>query len=106
MDNQCLVVLSKFAVAARQAIGPMNPAKLIKDAEYSAHVFDRVFAQGDEALILLALEVQSLLSLNTESAGKPIASIAAIKPELKENPKSETSKVEVKEQKYMFGARS
>lgn len=105
MDNQCLVVLSKFAVAARQVIGPVNPAKLIKDAEYSADVFDRVFAQGDEALILLALEVQSLLSLNTESTAKHSASIVPIKPELKESLK-EPAKTEVKEQKYMFGARS
>lgn len=48
MDNQCLVVLSKFSVAARKIIGAVNPAKLIKDPKYATEVFEQVDALGDE----------------------------------------------------------
>ena len=30
MDNQCLVVLSKFSVAARKVVGAVNPAQAWK----------------------------------------------------------------------------
>ncbi|ACT48794.1 hypothetical protein [Methylotenera mobilis] len=85
MDNQCLVVLSKFSVAARKVVGAVNPAKLIKDRQYATEVFERVDALGDEELILLSLDLQLLLGLLTPSS-------------------NETSSVPP--QKYMMGARS
>ncbi|MDP2153509.1 MAG: hypothetical protein Q8J66_07615 [Methylotenera sp.] len=57
MDNQCLIVLSKFSVAARKIIGPVNPAKLIKDNQYATEIFEQVDALGDEELILLSSEI-------------------------------------------------
>ncbi len=85
MDNQCLVVLSKFSVAARKVIGAVNPAKLLRDRTYSADVFQKVDAMGDEELILLSLDLQNMLGLLDISTIKDLASA---------------------EKKYMFGARS
>ncbi|HBA09638.1 MAG: hypothetical protein CTY35_06310 [Methylotenera sp.] len=70
MDNQCLVVLSKFSVAARKIIGAVNPAKLIKDPKYATEVFEQVDALGDEELILLSLDLQLLLGLLTPSSNE------------------------------------
>ena len=95
MDSNGLVLLSKFSVSARRLIGSVNPAKLIKDSEYSAEVFQKAFELGDEELFMLALEVQTMLGLLANSA--PAAStqkVAAIKTAV------------VEEKKYMFGARS
>ena len=86
MDNQCLVVLSKFSVAARKVIGAVNPAKLIKDRQYATEIFERVDALGDEELILLSLDLQLLLGLLTPSSSNETSSIPP--------------------QKYMMGARS
>lgn len=85
MDNQCLVVLSKFSVAARKVIGAVNPAKLLKDRTYSAEVFQKVDAMGDEELILLSLDLQNILGLLEISSGQQPSTV---------------------EKKYMFGARN
>lgn len=97
MDNKALVLLSKFSVSARRLIGSVNPAKLLKDSEYSAEVFSRVAELGDEELVLLSLEVQSMLGLmNTDvpTVKHAADNVVPIKP------------VEENQQKYMFGARS
>ena len=93
MDNNNLILLSKFSVSARRLIGAVNPAKLIKDSEYSTEVFQKAFEFGDEELIMLALEVQKMLGLITD------ISPSAVKPK-----PAKTD--EVVEKKYMFGARS
>jgi len=95
MDNKSLVLLSKFSVSARRLIGSVNPARLLKDTEYSAEIFQKAFELGDEELIMLSLEVQTMLGLiaPTTIVEKP-AKVVTIKP------------VEEIEKKYMFGARS
>ena len=95
MDSNGLVLLSKFSVSARRLIGAVNPAKLIKDSEYSADVFQKAFEVGDEELIMLALEVQTMLGLLATSA--PTASAAKVAP---------IKTVIAEDKKYMFGARS
>ena len=95
MDSNGLVLLSKFSVSARRLIGSVNPAKLIKDSEYSAEVFQKAFELGDEELIMLALEVQTMLGLLANSA--PAASTQKVAP---------IKTVVAEEKKYMFGARS
>ncbi len=95
MDNSGLVLLSKFSVSARRLIGSVNPAKLIKDSEYSAEVFQKAFEMGDEELIMLSLEVQTMLGLISDTASP--ASSAKIAP---------IKAAEVPEKKYMYGARS
>lgn len=85
MDNQCLVTLSKFSVAARKVIGAVNPAKLLKDRNYSAEIFEKVDEMGDEELVLLSLDLQNMLGL-LGTAPSPEASTP--------------------EKKYMFGARN
>ncbi|WP_235272731.1 hypothetical protein [Methylotenera versatilis] len=95
MDNKSLVLLSKFSVSARRLIGSVNPAKLIKDSEYSAEVFQKAFELGDEELIMLSLEVQAMLGLIiVSSSAESTAKVTTIKPAAEP------------EQKYMFGARS
>lgn len=84
MDNQCLVLLSKFSVAARKAIGTINPAKMIRDRHYAIEVFQQVDEIGDEELIMLSLDLQNLLGL----LGPAINEIAP-----------------AEEKKYVFGAR-
>jgi hypothetical protein len=81
-------------VSARRLIGVVNPAKLIKDSEYSAQIFQKVSEMGDEELILLSLEVQNMLGLMAVSATPPATKVVPIKS------------VEAVEQKYMYGARS
>ena len=63
MDNECLIKLSKFSVLARKVIGPVNAAKMIKDSSYGLDVFQKVDELGDEALILLSLDLQSMLGM-------------------------------------------
>ncbi len=94
MENRGLVLLSKFSVSARRLIGVVNPARLIKDSEYSAQIFQKVFEMGDEELILLSLEVQNMLGLMTANATPDTTKVVSIKP------------VESPEKKYMYGARS
>ncbi|HEY0562479.1 MAG TPA: hypothetical protein VGD04_04070 [Methylophilus sp.] len=89
MDNALLVLLSKFSVAARPIIGAINPAKVLKDAEYAKKTFELADTQGDEQLLLLSLELQNKLGL-LEVDIKPPA------PTIKEEAPSE---------KYLFGAR-
>jgi hypothetical protein len=95
IDNKSLVLLSKFSVSARRLIGSVNPAKLLKDNEYSAEIFQKAFELGDEELIMLSLEVQAMLGLiTTSSAADNTTKVATVKPAAES------------EQKYMFGARS
>jgi hypothetical protein len=94
MENRGLVLLSKFSVSARRLIGVVNPAKLIKDSEYSAQIFQKVSEMGDEELILLSLEVQNMLGMMAVSATHSAKKVVPIKA------------VEPIEQKYMYGARS
>lgn len=63
MDNQCLVLLSKFSVTARKAIGSINSAKMIRDREYAMSVFQQIDEVGDEELLLLSLDLQNMLGL-------------------------------------------
>ena len=95
MDNKSLVLLSKFSVSARRLIGSVNPAKLIKDSEYSAEIFQKTFELGDEELIMLSLEVQSMLGIITEAT--PVTNISKV---------MQIKPAEITEQKYMFGARN
>lgn len=90
MDNELLVMLSKFSVAARKVIGPVNPAKVVKDQEYAKQVFEQADALGDEELLLVSLELQNKLGLLDQKV-VPIATPA--------------KKEEVVAAKYLFGAR-
>lgn len=94
MENRGLVLLSKFSVSARRLIGVVNPAKLIKDSEYSAQIFQKVFEMGDEELIMLSLEVQNMLGMMSVNAVPDSNKVVPIKQE------------ESSDKKYMFGARS
>lgn len=103
MDNQNLVLLSKFSVSARRLIGAVNPAKLLKDNEYSAEIFNKVFELGDEELITLSLQVQNMLDQMSVSATATSAKVVSIKPVIVT---ATDSDIKSAEQKYMFGARS
>lgn len=95
MENRGLVLLSKFSVSARRLIGVVNPAKLIKDSEYSAQIFQKVFEMGDEELIMLSLEVQNMLGMmSVDAIPDTNNKVVPIKQE------------ESSDKKYMFGARS
>lgn len=90
MDNELLVMLSKFSVAARKVIGPVNPAKVVKDQEYARQVFEQADALGDEELLLVSLELQNKLGLLDQ---KVVPISAPVKKE------------EAAAAKYLFGAR-
>lgn len=89
MDNELLVMLSKFSVGARPVIGPVNPAKLLKDREYAKRVFEQVDVEGNQELLLISLELQHKLGVFDE---KPVPA---------PTPKQE----EIVAAKYLFGAR-
>lgn len=86
MDNQCLILLSKFSVAARPIVGSVNSAKMLRDRQYASEIFEHVDEVGSEELILLSLDLQNMLGLlATPTVEKPIEEVTA--------------------PKYMFGAR-
>lgn len=87
MDNQCLVLLSKFSVAARKAVGSINSAKMIRDREYATGIFQQIDEVGDEELLLLSLDLQNMLGLLKM-------------PEIEKAAKGESVT-----EKYVFGAR-
>jgi len=87
MDNQCLILLSKFSVAARKFIGSVNSAKMIRDNHYASDIFQQIDEIGDEELILLSLDLQNVLGMLKL-------------PEIEKETLHETSK-----EKYVFGAR-
>jgi Skp family chaperone for outer membrane proteins len=89
MDNELLVLLSKFSVAARKVIGPVNPAKIVKDQAYAKQVFEQADAIGEEDLLMVSLELQNKLGYFDEKA------ISVPTPK-----KEEPATV-----KYLFGAR-
>ena len=94
LDNKTLVLLSKFSVSARRVIGSVNPAKLINNSEYSAEIFQKAAEFGDEELIMLSLEVQSVLGLvTTPAAAENTSKLASNKP------------AKAAEEKYLYGAR-
>jgi len=87
MDNQCLILLSKFSVAARKFIGSVNSAKMIRDSHYASDIFQQIDEIGDEELILLSLDLQNVLGMLKM-------------PEIEKEVVQESSK-----EKYVFGAR-
>lgn len=94
MDNELLILLSKFSVVARTQIGAVNPAKLFKDTAYAEQIFEQVNQSGNEELMLLSLAVQSKLG-KLDSTSKPT------KPEYK-RPNTTEKPAEIK---YLYGAR-
>lgn len=97
MDNQSFIILSKFTVEARKVIGTVNPARLLKDADYSEAVFERVDASDDADLILLSLQLRQQLGLlDIGTSGKEAM------PELA---MEQLSAPTLPAGKYMFGAR-
>jgi hypothetical protein len=87
MDNQCLILLSKFSVAARKFIGSVNSAKMIRDSHYASDIFQQIDEIGDEELILLSLDLQNVLGMLKL-------------PEMEKEVVHESAK-----EKYVFGAR-
>ncbi|HEY8353744.1 MAG TPA: hypothetical protein VIK69_01860 [Methylophilaceae bacterium] len=63
MDNQSFITLSKFTIEARKVIGTVNPARLLKDADYSEAVFEKVDASDNIELISLSLQLRHELGL-------------------------------------------
>jgi len=91
MDNQCLILLSKFSVAARKFIGSVNSAKMIRDSHYASDIFQQIDEIGDEELILLSLDLQNVLGMLKM-------------PEIEKEKEKEVVQESSKE-KYVFGAR-
>lgn len=79
MDNQCLILLSKFSVAARPFVGSVNSAKLIRDSQYAAEIFEQVDEIGNEELILLSLDLQNMLGMLSSPAVEKVEQPAAPK---------------------------
>jgi hypothetical protein len=89
MNNDLLILLSKFAVAARKVIGPVNPAKIINDRAYANAIFERINAEADETQLVLALDLQNQLGMLGASESKKTTDPASNKTH----------------KKYMFGPR-
>ncbi len=89
MNNDLLILLSKFAVAARKVIGPVNPAKIVNDQEYAANIFEKINAEADETLLILALDLQNQLGMLGATDSKKATDAPANTPK----------------EKYIFGPR-
>lgn len=70
MNNDLLILLSKFVVTARKVIGPVNPAKIVTDKAYASAIFERINAEADETLLVLALDLQNKLGMLDITPGK------------------------------------
>ena len=97
MDNQSFITLSKFTVEARKVIGTVNPARLLKDADYSESIFEKVDASDDADLILLSLQLRQQLGLLDSKATEPEM--------MAEMSMEQVTAPSLPAGKYMFGAR-
>ncbi|NOS98547.1 MAG: hypothetical protein HOP25_08775 [Methylotenera sp.] len=91
MDGKTFALLSKFTIAARKVAGSINPSKLITDKHYANEVFWKVNHLGDEALIMMSLDLQNQLGMLTPVVDKTPTAIPAVSIET--------------DKKYLFGAR-
>lgn len=89
MNNETFMLLSKFTVSARKVAGSINPTKLINDQHYANEVFWKVNQIGDEALIMMSLDLQHRLGMLKSDAAELPTSNHALPVE----------------KKYVFGAR-
>jgi hypothetical protein len=97
MDNQSFITLSKFTVEARKVIGTVNPARLLKDANYSETIFEKVDASDDTDLILLSLQLRQQLGLLEAEASES--------EKMPEMTLEQVATPPLPAGKYMFGAR-
>lgn len=91
MNNETFMLLSKFTVSARKVAGSINPTKLINDQHYANEVFWKVNQIGDEALVMMSLDLQYRLGM--------------LKPNAPTQPISNSNAELPVEKKYVFGAR-
>jgi len=97
MDNQSFITLSKFTVEARKVIGTVNPARLLKDADYSETIFEKVDASDNADLILLSLQLRQQIGLLESETTEP--------KKVHEMAIEQTATPSLPAGKYMFGAR-
>lgn len=91
MNNETFILLSKFTVSARKVAGSINPSKLMTDKHYANEVFWKINQIGDEALIMMSLEIQHQLGMLSPTDKQALPVIA---------------EKTVTDNKYIFGARS
>jgi hypothetical protein len=94
MDGKTFALLSKLTITARKVAGSINPSKLITDKHYANEVFWKVNHLGDEALIMMSLDLQNQLGMLTPVADKMIPATTS----------TPTVSIET-DKKYLFGAR-
>lgn len=58
MNKEALLLLARFSVRARKFVGYINSRKLGSDPAYRAEICARIFAEGDEESMLIALQLK------------------------------------------------
>lgn len=60
MNKEALLLLARFSVRARKFVGHIDSNKLGADSAYRAAVCAKVFADGDEETMLMAVQLKDL----------------------------------------------
>jgi hypothetical protein len=60
-------------------VGSVNSAKMIRDSQYAAEIFEQVDEIGNEELILLSLDLQNMLGMLASPAAEKVEQPAAPK---------------------------
>lgn len=58
MNKEALLLLARFSVRARKFVGHIDSRKLGSDPAYRAEICARIFADGDEETMLMALQLK------------------------------------------------
>ncbi len=61
MTKDGLLLLGRFSVRARRFVGHIDSRRLGDDAAYRAEICAKIFAEGDEETMLMAMQLKDLL---------------------------------------------
>lgn len=60
MNKEALLLLARFSVRARKFVGHIDSRKLGSDSAYRSEVCAKVFADGDEETMLMAMQLKDV----------------------------------------------
>lgn len=62
MNQELFKLLSSFVVRTRKVTGPVDPTKLVADADYASHIFKKIDEEGDDDLVILAMGLRQAIT--------------------------------------------
>ena len=62
MNQELFKLLSSFVVRTRKVTGPVDPKKLVADADYASEIFKKVDEEGDDDLVMIAMGLRQAIT--------------------------------------------